>query len=119
MSKFVLKPARVLQTRLSPLKEEPAEEYTLEELVRKFIPRKEEGVKLSHLKKGCFFGLVKGRLSPENVFVFILHHASGKGDLEAVLKADPTFTSRLLCAYKVEEAVFDTKFIEDRQDLAQ
>ncbi len=115
MSRFVLRPARILQTRLSPLKDEPAEEYTLEELVRKFVRPGDmtEARKLGLLKRNTFVGLVSGRNNTKKEFVFILRMPSGKGDIEEILKLDPSFATRLICAYKVEEAQFDAKLEEE------
>lgn len=114
MSKFVLRPARILQTRLVLCKGEPAQEYTFEQLVEKFLPTKDprEGVKLGRLRRGAFVGLTRSSVTPTRLVVFVLHNEDNSGNIDFVLKNDPTFESRFICAYRVDEAEFDAKFIE-------
>lgn len=114
MSRFVLQPARILQTRFAASKTEPAEEVTFDELVKKLTPAKDpmEGIKLGRLKPGCFVGLVKSQRTPNKLVIFVLHNLDNSGDIEFILKADPSFEGRLVCAYRVDVAEFDARVTE-------
>lgn len=113
MSRFVLKPCRVLQTHLSPTKAEP-ESLTFEEVFAKFVPAGDsrQALNLRFLKPGAFIGLVKSSSQPNKIVNFILHNLDNSGNIDFVLKSDPSFESRLICAYRVDEAQFDSKITE-------
>ena len=120
MSRFLLQPARLLQTRLVAIKKEAKVELTFDELVRKLTPIKDpqEGIKLGRLKPGSFVGLVKSSRIPGKQVIFVLHNHDNSGNLEFVLKADPSFAGRLLCAYRVDAAEFDARITEAQSGQA-
>lgn len=108
VSKFVLKPARLLQTRLVPSKDEKAIELSFPELVTYFARAdRGEGMKLCGLRQGMYVGLTNSAKMPGRKIIFVLYNENRTGNVDFVLKNDPSFSTRLLEAYRVEEASYD------------
>jgi hypothetical protein len=69
------------------------------------------------IKPGCFIGLIRTPIT-NRVVLFILSNPDGSGNVDFVMKKDPSFQDRLICAYKVIEAVFDSKVTENKTEQA-
>ncbi len=117
MSKFVLKPAHLLQTRLVVSRAEPEFELDFKGLVKKFLTDKapQERFKLVGLKHGMFIGHSASRKRPGEKCIFVLFNVDRGGNIDFVMKKDPTFPSRLIDAYFVESAEYDAKLSEQHQ----
>lgn len=114
MSKFVLRPAKVVQSRLLAQEAEPEEHYTIEELVRKLgaSGSRFEQEKIALLRPGCYVGLSRKARSEGSV-VFVLGANNGPGDLSAALKRDPTVAERIFRAYRVERVLRETSRVAE------
>lgn len=114
MSRFLLQPSRLLQTRLVDDKNQEAIDLTFDQLVKKLVPNKDvnEAIKLGRLKPGSFVGLVHSARFPEKVVIFVLHNEDRTGELSYVLKRDPSFETRLIQAWRVAECSYDRKVTE-------
>lgn len=115
MSKFVLKPARLLQTRLVTSKTDPEFEVDFKQLVKKLVPSDApvyERTKVLNLRHGMFVGKARSLRRPGHATMFVLFNVDRSGDIEFVLKKDPSFEQRLLEAYFVETAQYDAKVTE-------
>jgi len=121
VSKFILKPARLLQTRLVTSKTGEAIELEFPELLAKFVPVPDrmEGMKLVGLRHGMFIGLTNSARTPGKKVVFVLYNENGTGNVDFVLKNDPSFEMRLIEAYRVEEATYDGVISENQNPLQQ
>lgn len=115
MAKFVLKPARILQTRLVTSKTDEAFELDFIQLLLKLKPETErEKLLLANLRKGGFIGKTQNPRDPKAKNIFWLFNQDRTGNIDYVLKKDPSFPFRVLEAYRVEEAVYDVKISENQ-----
>ena len=116
-----MKPARLLQTRLVTSKTGDAIELEFPQLLAKLIPHPDrmEAVKLVGLRRGAFIGLTRSAKVPGKQVVFVLYNANGSGNVDFVLKNDPSFEQRLIEAYRVEEAVYDGVITEEKSNPLQ
>lgn len=113
MSRFVLQPARILLTRLAPDPSKEVEEKTFEQMFVELAQKNRlEGAKLGLLKQGSYVGTCWSARSPGTKIVFVLLTAGGNGNIDFVLKADPSFPQRLISVYRVESAEYDAKVSE-------
>lgn len=115
VSLFIVKPARVLQTRFVTSKTGPDEQYSFKELLARFLPTgvsKSEASKLLGLRAGMFIGKVRSAKTPGKEVQFVLYNQDGSGNIDFVLKNDPSFESRLIEAYRVEHAEYDVTLTE-------
>ena len=120
MSKFVLKPARLLQTRLVTSKTDPEFSLDFKAMVKRFVPPNAafERTKLLNLKHGMFIGLSRSQRRPGEKCIFVLANLDRGGDIAFVLRKDPSFENRLIEAYFVESAEYDAKVTEQAQKVA-
>jgi hypothetical protein len=120
VSKFVLKPARLLQTKLVTSKTDPEFELDFKQLLRRFVPLNapQERFKLLNLRHGMFVGLSKSQKRPGGKCIFVLSNIDRSGNIDFVLKRDPSFEIRLLEAYFVESSEYDGKLSEQPQKVA-
>jgi hypothetical protein len=120
VSKFVLKPARLLQTRLVLTKSAAPIELDFVEMVAKFCPSglPFEKTKMTNLRHGMFVGRTKSVRRPGESTVFVLFNQDRRGNVEHVLKRDPTFEPRLIEAYFIDVAEYDAKIFEANQKVA-
>lgn len=114
VSKFILQPARLLQTRLVTSKMGEPIELEFVQLLAKMVPNRDriEAMKLMGLRRGMFIGLTQSAKTPGKQVVFVLYNPEGGGNVDFVLKEDPTFEQRMLEAYRVEEATYDAVITE-------
>lgn len=115
MSKFVLKPARLLQTKLVTSKTDPEFEVDFKQLLKRLVPAgapSYERTKLLNLHHGMFVGISRSIRRPGEKTIFVLFNVDRSGDIEFVLKKDPSFEQRLVEAYFVESALYDAKVSE-------
>jgi hypothetical protein len=120
MSKFILKPAHLLQTKLVLSKNEPEIELDFKELVKRFVPDTlpQEKMKLLNLRHGMFIGKSHSQKRQGGKCIFVLFNVDREGSIDFVLKKDPTFEARLLEAYFVESAKYDAKVTETQAKVA-
>jgi hypothetical protein len=120
VSHFVLKPARLLQTRLVTSKTDPAFELDFKQLVQRFVSPNaiNERLKLLNLRHGMFLGLSRSKLRPGGKCIFVLFNIDRGGNIDFVLKRDPSFEQRLLESYFVESAEYDAKLSEKQEKVA-
>lgn len=111
MASFRLQPCKLRENWLVPTKE-PAIVLSWSELCAKLAPSKDERAlkALRLLQIGAFVGLSSrsGNI-PSN---FVLLNPDRSGNVKGVLKQDPTFATRLVEVYLVEEAQWDSKVVE-------
>jgi hypothetical protein len=121
VSKFILKPARLLQTRLVTSKTGEPVELDFRQLLAKFLsyPDRMDAMKLMGLRHGAFIGLTKSARTPGKQVVFVLYNENRTGNVDFVLKSDPSFAIRLVEAYRVEAAVYDGVITEAQNPLRQ
>jgi len=113
MGEFVLRPAKIILTRLAADPEKPEERLSFSELVRKFAPRNPaERMKLGLLKRGSFIGTTMGLRDPESRNIFVLLTNGGPGELAHVLKKDPSLLARITSAYRIEETGYEGSVAE-------
>ncbi len=113
MAKFILQPCKLREEWLVPTKD-PAIRLSWSELCAKLAPSRDERAlkSLQLLQIGAFVGLSSRAGKPPSNFVLL--NPDRSGNLKQVLKGDPTFASRLLEVYLVEEARWDSKVVERR-----
>lgn len=114
MARFVLQRCKVRLDRAVLLKDEPPCELDWGGLVQRFAPggRIDARVNMrNNLRVGGFVGLIKRR-GKEEVANFVLFHPARNGNLGWVLRADPTFSERVVEIHKVSEIEWDHKFQE-------
>jgi hypothetical protein len=122
VSKFVLKPARLLQTRLVVSKNEPEIEVDFKGLQKLLLPPNSppfEKAKVLNLHHGMFIGHSQSAKRPGQKVIFTLFNIDRSGNIEFVLKKDPSFETRLLKAYFVEKAEYDAKISESSKAQAK
>ena len=112
MSKYVLRPSRVVLNRILPV--EGAEPLTLsfKEMLARFAPSGEIGAKakIVGLRPGCYFGLLRDEQRQLRNFTIFIPSRDNKIDWH--LRKDPTFPSRVVEIYEVERAERDAKLTE-------
>ena len=86
-----------------------------EGLCRKFAPQgeKEELFKLARLSRGMFIGRTKSVRFPGREVIFTLWTPNRVGEIGFVLKNDPSFETRMIEAYRVEDATYDGVITEN------
>ena len=115
VSRFVLKPARLLLTRFVTSRTGDEQSLDLKGLMERFAPTREPGdrINLMHLRRGEFMGLVRSGKNPNRIVTFLLVNPDQSGNVDFVLKNDPSFENRLVEVYRVEEAVYDARITEE------
>lgn len=111
MASFRLQLCKLREKWLVPTKD-PAIVLSWPELCAKLAPSKDERAlkALRLLQIGAFVGLSsRSGNVPSN---FVLLNPDRSGSVKRVLSQDPTFATRLLEVYLVEEAQWDSKITE-------
>lgn len=114
MARFILQPCKLRDEWLVPVKDEPPIVLSWKELCNKLAPSGDVKA-LSHLRLlqvNSFVGLTRTRNANGQLGNFILTNVDRSGHLKRVMDKDPTFSSRLVEVYRVEELSWDAKMVE-------
>lgn len=114
MARFVLKPCKLREEWLVPVKDEQPLVLSWRELCKKLAPSGDVKAlsALRLLQVNSYVGLTKTRGQGEQVGNFVLTNQDRSGHLKRVMDKDHSFASRLIEVYRVEEVAWDAKLVE-------
>jgi hypothetical protein len=114
MARFVLQPCHLREGKLAPLKGTQPLVLDWSGLVEKLAPSREARARmtLKSMQPGAYVGTVQDQNNPKIARNFVFANQDRSAHVDWILKKDPTFETRLLDVYRVDEVRWDAAVTE-------
>ena len=115
MSLFVLQPCKFRENHFAPIKHSVTWQGDFKALLAKFADVSNETISnLKLIRVGGFIGKCKAYHQPSKINTFFVVNENKSNYFAWIFKKDPSFASRLLEVYRIDELLWDG-FVSEKE----